>query len=121
MDAQAETLPVEFHCTLPCPFFKRGAVFGMASVSKKAKAHVVGKAKQDSFLLLVIVPSSLQISKASTVGKCEGLKLFSQGTLLIGLGKSHGTWTKLVPMQPHGNPPWLGFREWKAPKHHHRY
>jgi hypothetical protein len=75
----------------------------MASLSTKAKDHIVGKAKQDSFLLLVILPSSLQISKASTVGKWEGLKLFFQGTLLIGLGKSHGIWTKLVPMQPHDN------------------
>jgi hypothetical protein len=118
MGAQAEILPVEFHYTLPCPFFKRGAVFGMASVSKKVKAHDVKKAKHDSFLLLVILPSSLQISKASTVGKWEGLNLFFQGTLLIGLGKSHETWTKLVPMQPHDNPSWLGFRECKAPKHH---
>jgi hypothetical protein len=112
-------LPVEFPHTLQCPFFKRGAVFGIASLSTKAKDHVVKKAKQDSILLLEILPSPLQISIGSTVSKWEGLNSCFQATLLIGLGKSHGTWTKFVPMRPQDNPPCLGFREWKAPKHHH--
>ena len=87
MGAQAEIVSVEFPHTLPCPFFnKRGAVFGMASVSTKAKNHVVGKAKQEIFLLLVILPSSLQISIASTVGKWEKLEFVLPKTLLIGLG-----------------------------------
>jgi hypothetical protein len=72
MSTQAELPPVEFPHTLPCPFFKNGAVFGMASVSSKANDHVAGKAKYDSFLLLVILSSPLQISISSTVSKWEG-------------------------------------------------
>jgi hypothetical protein len=79
MSAQAKILPVEFPQTLPCPFFKRGAVFSMASISAKAKDHIIRKAKQDLLLMLVIFPLPPQILIASTLSKWEGLNLFLQG------------------------------------------